>query len=185
MKETRVASRYAKSLLGLAIEQNLLDEAYNDMKLVSETCNSSRDLALLLKSPIVKTDKKLGIIDAVFKGKLGKLSQSFINIITNKRREYLLENIADEFVAQYKTHKQIVTAKVTSAVKLDDAIKTKVLALVKRAENKEVELVETIDEDIIGGVIVRVGDKQIDASILRAINDLKQEFNKNPYIAEF
>lgn len=185
MKEIRVASRYAKSLLGLAIEQNKLEEAYADMKLVAETCSSSRDLSLLLKSPIVKSDKKQAIVDQIFSGQMSELSNAFVGIIIRKKREYLLEDISKEFLMQYKAHKNIVTAQVTSAVQLDDALKQRILALVAGNEGEGVEMVESIDKDIIGGFIVRVGDKQIDASIAGRLADLRQEFNKNEYVAEF
>jgi F-type H+-transporting ATPase subunit delta len=184
MKGTVVASRYAKSLLGLAIEQNKLEEAYADMLMVAKTVNENRDLELLLKSPVVKTDKKQAILDQLFGSKISPISSGFFKIITTKRREYLIGQIANSFVQQYKFHNNIITAEITSAVKLDANLKKKVLQLVKSTEQEEVEVVERIDESLIGGIIVRIGDKQVDASILRQINDLKKDFSKNPYIAE-
>lgn len=184
MKETLVASRYAKSLLGLAVEQNMLEEAFADMKLVANTCNENRDFSSLLKSPIVKSDKKQSIITAVFGEKLCELSSAFVAIIVRKKREYLLEEIANEFVLKYKTHKHIITAQVTSVVKLDDELRERILKLVAGTGSGEIELAEKIDKDIIGGFIVRVGDKQIDASIAGRFADLKQEFSKNHYVSE-
>jgi F-type H+-transporting ATPase subunit delta len=184
MKETLVASRYAKSLLGLAIEQSKLEEAFADMKLVAKTCNENRDFSLLLKSPIVKSDKKQSILTAIFGTKLSELGSAFVAIIVRKKREYLLEEIASEFVKQYKKHKHIVTAKVTSVVKLDDAMKARIVKLVSSNEGEGVELIEVIDPSIIGGFIVRVGDKEVDASIIGRLADLKQEFSKNEYVPE-
>lgn len=178
MKETRVASRYAKSLLSLALEQGELENAYNDMKLVSETCDSSKDLSLLLQSPIIKPDKKTEILRKIFAGRLGKLSLSFIDIIIRKRRENYLEAIAREFQYQYKAHKNILTAVVTSAVGLDDKIRNEIMKIVKGSANAEVELVEKSDKDLIGGLILRIGDKQIDASILRKLINLRRDFSE-------
>ena len=178
MKETRVASRYAKSLLSLALEQGELENAYNDMKLVSETCDSSKDLSLLLQSPIIKPDKKTEILRKIFAGRLGKLSLSFIDIIIRKRRENYLEAIAREFQHQYKSHKNILTAVVTSAVGLDDKIRNEIMKIVKGSANAEVELVEKSDKDLIGGLILRIGDKQIDASILRKLINLRRAFSE-------
>ncbi len=185
MKEFRVASRYAKSLLGLAVEQNTLEEAFADMKLVADTCAESREFRLLLLSPIVKSDKKQKIIDIVFANQLGAISKNFIEIIVRKKREYMLGEIANEFVGQYKTHKHIVTAKVTTAIELDSDLKKRILELVAKQETGDIELEETVDSDIIGGFIVRVGDKQIDASVAGKFSELKQEFNKNEYVPEF
>ena len=183
MKGTRVASRYAKSLLLLANDQNELDRAYADMKTVVDVCKENRDFALLLKSPIVKTDKKLAILKQVFDGQLGAMANGFVDIITRKKREYLLQDIATSFVWQYKTFKHITTAEITSAVKLDDAQRAKVLALLH--SDGEVDIVEKVDEEILGGFIVRIGDKQVDASISRRINSLRKEFDKNLYVADY
>lgn len=181
MKETRIASRYAKSLLTLALEQGELENAYNDMKLVSETCDSSKDLSLLLQSPIVKPDKKTEILREIFASRLSKLSLSFIDIIIRKRREKYLEAIAREFLYQYKSHKNILTAIVTSAVGLDDKIRSEIMKIIKDSANAEVELVEKADKDLIGGLILKIGDKQIDASIQRKLKELGKSFKENPY----
>ena len=175
---TRVASRYAKSLLALALEQGEMENAYNDMKLVSETCDSSKDLSLLLQSPIIKPDKKTEILREIFAGRLGKLSLSFIDIIIKKRRENYLEAIAREFQYQYKSHKNILTAIVTSDVGLDDNIRSEIMKIVKDSANAEVELVEKADKDLIGGLILRIGDKQIDASIQRKLINLRRDFSE-------
>lgn len=182
MRQTKVATRYAKSLLGLAAEKGELDKVFADMELVQKACDESHDLVLLLRSPIVKADKKKAVIGGVFKGKLTKISDAFIDIIVRKRREYLLQDIASEFVRQYKEAKNIVIAEVSTAVGLDDKLRKKVLKLVK---GDEIEIVEKVDEDLIGGVIVRIGDQQVDASILRQINDLRKDFAKNPYIRDY
>ncbi len=184
MKQTRVATRYAKSLLGLAEEQNKLEEVYKDMQLVAKTCKDHA-FALLLKSPIVKSDKKQQIFNAVFAGELTQLTSEFISIINRKRREMALGEIAEEFLTQYNTFKGITIAVVTSAAPLDDATKKKVLGLLKTEVNGEIQLIEKIDAGIIGGFIVRIGDRQIDASLSRRLTDLRGEFSRNRYVAQF
>ncbi len=176
MKETRIAYRYAKSFLTLALEHGEIDKAYIDMKNISEVCRQSKKLSLLLKSPIVKPDKKTDILREIFSTRLGKLSLSFIDIIIKKRRENYLEAIAGEFQNQYKSHKNILTAIVTSAVGLDDKIRSEIIRIVRESSNAEVELVEKEDKELIGGFILRVGDKQVDASIQRKLLNLRRDF---------
>ncbi|PCJ88174.1 MAG: ATP synthase F1 subunit delta [Flavobacteriales bacterium] len=185
MKETRVASRYAKSLLDLTIEQGDLERAYEDMRFVSQTCAESRELVLLLKSPIVKTDKKQAILHEIFGKTLGKTSLSFMDIITRKRRESHLQGIADSFIWQYKAYKNIVTATVTTSVGMDKDIREKIMALVKTNNQAKVELLEEVDEGIIGGFVLRIGDTQLDESIHNKLNDLKKTFSENPYVKDF
>ena len=184
MRNTRVTLRYAKSLLALAEEQNQLDICKSDMEAILVACNDSRELSLLLKSPVVKTDKKLAILNEVFTG-LSQLSMAFINIITSKKREVLLEEIAERFLTVYKTHQGVETAVVTTATPLDEEMRASILSFVKQQGAGQVELTEKVDEKLIGGAIIRIGDKQLDASVIRQINDLKQTFNKNLYIKDF
>jgi len=184
MKGTRAAIRYAKSLLDLSIEQKKADTVKGDMLLVEQTIHENRDLTLLLKSPIVKADQKQAVLKAIFADKVDELTSSFIRIIVSKGRENILAPISSAFLAQYKIQHNIASAEVISAVPMSDSLRKKVLTLIKDSEQREVEMKEIVDPEIIGGLIVRVGDKQVDASIARKISDLKQTFNKNPFIAE-
>ena len=177
-----IASRYAKSLLHLAAEQGVENAIYDDMRLVSSTCEESRELDLLLKSPIVKAEKKISILEAIFKGKLNKLSQSFMDLITKNKREAFLYEIARAYQTQYKAKHAIITATVTTASGLDADMKSAVLKLVKGSANSEVELIEKTDNEIIGGLILRIGDNQYDGSLQRRLSDLRQEFGGN-YLA--
>ena len=185
MQETRVASRYAKSFIEFTIEQGVLEQAYADMKFISEVCAANHDFVSFLKSPLIKTDKKQAILKMVFEGKLNKVTDAYIQLITDKKREIYLAEIATEFLNQYKENKKILTAVITTANGVDDDIRKKVMEIVKGVSSSEVVLEEKISKDIIGGFILRVGDKQIDASIARKLNNLKRSFKENPFIKEF
>ena len=185
MNQARVTLRYAKSLFGLAVEQNMLPQCKEDMQFIAETCNSSRDLSLLLKSPIIKTDKKLSIFEEIFFNNLSPISISFVNIITNKKRESLLEGIANSFIAIYKEHRNIETATVSTAFELDNKLREDILKFIKNHGQPNVELTEKIDEKLIGGAIIRMGNKQLDVSVAKVIKDLRKSFSENLYIKEF
>src|ERR1700754_2432951 len=113
---SRVASRYVKSLLDLAVSQSSLEKVHEDMQLFSATIDKSRDLELMLKSPVIKHDKKNAILAAVFKSKVTPLTMAFIDILTKKNREPLLTEIANEFHNAYNAHKGIGKASVTTTV---------------------------------------------------------------------
>ena len=185
MQGTRVASRYAKSFIDLTMEQGTLEQAYSDMKTIEGVCESNHDFVIFLKSPIIKTDKKQAVLAEIFKGKLNKVTDSYIQLITAKKREIYLAEIAAEFINQYKTKKKILTAVVTTANGIDENIRKKVMEIVKGATTSDVVLQEKIDKNIIGGFIIRVGDKQVDASIAKKINSLKRTFKENPFTKEF
>lgn len=182
MIETKVARRYAKSLIDLSRETGSIEAVGADMKLFIAVCEQNRDLTLLLANPIIHADKKLSILKKVFESKMHPVSISFFDIITRKGREAFLENIAKEFVQQYKKFKGIQTAVITSAIGLDDRLRTEVFKIMKEGLKSEVELVEKVDKNIIGGFILRMGDKQYDASIASELRKLAKEFSSNPYV---
>ena len=184
MKESLAARRYAKSLIVLAQEKNILEEIFSDMSLIYSTISNNKDLQLLLKSPVVNTDKKQAILSAIFNNKLNELSSSFLNLISAKKREAIVQNIANSFINQYKHLNNIVIAEVTTAIKLDEKQINKIVSLYKAGPENKFEIIEKVNPEIIGGFVLRVGDNQIDTSISKEIRELKKAFNENPYIAE-
>jgi F-type H+-transporting ATPase subunit delta len=172
-----VASRYAKSLVDLAVEQKQLDAVYKDMTLIKQSIHESRELQLFLKSPVVKPVKKVEVLKALFFSHVSKLTGGYLVLVVNKKRASILEEIAESFIEQYREHNNITTAVITSAVKLDDTVRKKALSIVKGISKGEVELVEKVNPELIGGFILRVGDKQVDNSVSRQLNDLKKNFN--------
>jgi F-type H+-transporting ATPase subunit delta len=182
MSELRVASRYAKSLLDLAEEQGTLEQVKQDMDLFNQTLSESRDLRLLLRNPIVKHDKKLAILRAVFGGKVSDLTEKFFTIITQKNRESALEFIGAEFLLQYNKLRGVQTAEVTTATPLTPELRASVETLVRQQTGlAQVILTEKMDASLIGGFVLRVGDQQIDDSVSFRLRKLRNEFSKNPY----
>lgn len=185
MKSTRSAVRFAKALKELAFEQGVLEKVCDDMKLIRTVCTNNHEFAVFLKSPIIKTDKKKSILSEVFKGKISNLSELFIQLLTAKKRESFLDAIAEEFLKQYKEHKKILSAVVTTAFGLDDEVRKKVLEVIKGGGQSEVELIEQTNDKLIGGFTLQVGDRRVDASIAKQIRKLAMEFSENPYIKEY
>lgn len=186
MADLRVASRYVKSLLDLAVEQGALEEVHRDMQLFAKVCDENRAFALMLKSPVIRHDKKKDILQRLFQGKVNKLTMAILNIITSKNREPILPAIAKEFHNAYNVYKNIGKASVISAVPLDEKLRKEILQITQKlSERKEVELTEKVDPSLIGGFVLNVGDKQIDASIKNKIQSLKMKFAENPYVKEF
>lgn len=185
MSEYRIASRYAKSLLGLADEKGVLEEVNKDMLMFSELTEENRDFVLMLKSPVVTHSKKLAILNAVFSGKVNELTLAIFEILTRKKREAHLPAIATEFHHQYNVRKRIEEATVTTTFKLDAKLRKEFESIVKQISGKSVELTENIDEELLGGFVLKIGDRQIDDSLSSRLSALKLEFSRNPYIKEF
>ena len=183
MVNTRAASRYAKSLLDLGIEQNLLPQFNDDMTLV-KAAMESRELKLLAKSPIIKPSKKIDIFSQIFGGKVSDVTMSFFTIITKKGREKLLPEIVDSFLEQYKKHNKVTSVKLKTATAVPENLLTDIKSKLLGSEvtETEVDIETSVDESLIGGFVIEVGDKLYDASVAHKLNKVKKQFSENKYI---
>jgi F-type H+-transporting ATPase subunit delta len=179
MRNLRVANRYAKAFLGLAEENGLSDEAYEDMRLVYESFQSSTELKTLLKSPIVRTTKKLNVINAIFKGKINPLSLHYLNIITRKNRAGIIEGIAFEFLRIHRESLNIEQVRLITASEVDDIVEKKAFEVASKLTTKNIEFQRVLDPELIGGFILQVGDLQYDASVKRKLARIKRQLIDN------
>lgn len=185
MQNPRLASRYAKSLIDIAQEQNVLEAVKGDMELIAQVCHGNPDFVLMLKSPVVKADKKAAVMYAILDGKVQKVTLAFISLLVNKGREFYLPEIADTFSLQYKELKQIRSVKLTTAVIIDEDLKKMIHDRVAASvQDGHIELNTHVNEDLIGGFTLEIGDQLFDASIRRDLVDIKNQFTKNLYVAD-
>ncbi|MBD79678.1 MAG: ATP synthase F1 subunit delta [Crocinitomicaceae bacterium] len=181
MASNKVARRYAKSLLLLAQERNELEQVKDEMQALHRVIGENQDLKIMLRSPVVKKDKKINVLGLIFKESIGPLVSGFIKIITNNNREYLLYEISIAFVELYNEVNKVISAKVTSAVALDDDLRKRIKSVIATIEHNEIQIEESINKNLIGGFVLRVDDNQIDASIARQLRILKNELITEEY----
>ncbi|EOZ92254.1 ATP synthase delta chain [Indibacter alkaliphilus LW1] len=183
MSDIKVASRYAKALLELAVEKEQLEEVAKDVKLLLTIASENRDFVLMLESPIVNTDKKFNVLDRLFSKTASNITMSFFGIITRKNRSEVLLATAKEFQKQYNLQKGIQVAEITTTFKLTDDLKKSVVEIVKEISGlKTVELVEKINPEIIGGFILKVNDKLLDDSISNKLRTLRLKFAQRYFV---
>lgn len=186
MSVTRIAYRYAKSLLDLSVEKNALEEVHGNILTFLEA-SKNRDFELLLLSPVIKADKKKKILNLLFGDKFHEITKSFFRIITTKGREAYLVAIARGFVDQYKRYKHITSVKLITAVPVSkevvEAFKKKLVE--SQSTDDFIELETEVDEKIKGGFILQFDNKLFDASLAHKIELLKKEFKINEYIKNF
>ena len=178
MAQTRAAIRYAKAVMDLAKEKQLGKAINDDMKSIANAVESSKELRDMLHSPVVPTATKKSALLAVFKD-LNKLSVNLIDTLIANKRISILGDVAEKYNDLFDDEQGIQVAKVTSAVSLTDELKKLVLVKVKELTGKDAEINNVIDENILGGFILRVGDLQYDASIANKLSKLKREFTLN------
>jgi len=178
MAGARAAIRYAKAVLSLASDQKAVEAVNKDMQLIVNTIAKSKELGEMLQNPVVRSSVKKALLNEVFKN-TNTITENLVNTLFTNKRIALLGDVASKYNQLYDTLKGTQIAKVTTAVPLTEALKTKVLAKVKELTKKDVEVINIIDESILGGFILRVGDIQYNASIANKLNNLKREFTLN------
>ena len=177
---SRAALRYAKATLNLANQQNKTSKINDDMSLIEETIAKNKELQTFLNNPVFKADEKLKVLNAIFNKNVDKITSSVIKLLIKNKRLTLLPFVAKQFKNLYKKSQRIASAKVTTAVPLTEDLKEKILQKIKNETNKKVSIQNIVDKSIIGGFILQIGDKQIDASISGKLNNLSRKFeNKN------
>lgn len=183
MLNPRLASRYAKSLLDLAMETKSIDATLKDVQLLQATIQSNPELGLVLKSPIIKGDKKEAIIQSIFGNQLSSLTRGFLRLLLSKGREGVLVEMLGAFIHQYKvmnhiSQVQLITAAPVSA-SVQEIIRAKVAAALP---GQTIDMTTKVAPELIGGYILEMGDKRVDASIRRDLQEIKKQFLENLYI---
>lgn len=180
---SRAAVRYAKAILELAKEQGNADVVFAEMQQIREVVAESEDLKDLLNSPLIKAEIKKSSLKAVFVNS-NAITQGLFDTLVDNKRVSILPNVAESFVALYKQDQGKQVAIVTTAVPLDAALETKVLEKVKELTGKETAIESVVDESIIGGFVLRVGDLQYNASIASQLANLKRSFEDSSYVSQ-
>jgi F-type H+-transporting ATPase subunit delta len=183
MHSPRLANRYAKSLLTLAIEKNQLDTVYRDIEFLQSVAKLNKEFVVVLKSPVISSEKKESIIGAVTSGKISDLTYLFIRLLIRKGREMNLPDITTAFIEQYKEYRNIHSVKLTTATPVSDELKESIVNQIKsQTDLKNIELTTEVNDKLIGGFILQIGDKEIDASIAYDLNLIRKQFLNNDFI---
>ncbi|MCX2681188.1 ATP synthase F1 subunit delta [Galbibacter sp. EGI 63066] len=178
---TRAGNRYAKAVLNFAKEQNTHEVVNGDMKDIFKTIDGSEELADMLKSPVTKLATKKAVLKEVFSG-INSVSEGLINVLIENNRIDLLKVVAEKYIVLFDQYKGEQVAVVTTAVPLSGELEKKVLAKAEELTGSKATIENKIDESIIGGFILRIGDLQYNASIANQLSNLKRDLNNNTYV---
>lgn len=183
MSVNRIATRYAKSLLDLARETGRTEAVRDDME-TFRSALASRDFVLMLKSPMIHADKKISVMEAIFEGKLSPLSLDFLRICARKGREGLLPEIAGAFEAQYRALKNILSARLVTAAPVDGDLQQVLADRIRQAglASGEIEWETRVDDKLLGGFVLELGDLRYDASVARQLDQLRKEVRQKANI---
>lgn len=178
MNESAIAVRYAKAIFMLAREKDLIDSLKNDVELILNLCKNSSDFILLLETPVVKTSEKSRLISRIFEDKIHPLTLNFLQLIVKNKRETFIPSISRDALDFIRKEKNIKAAILTTATKIDKSVITEMKILLEKDLGGKMELTSNINSDIIGGLILRIEDKQLDASVSTQLKKIKQQLLK-------
>ena len=178
MNESRAAIRYAKAILDLAVDKKATDAVEKDMRSIVATISDSKELRQMLSSPVISGATKKNVLLKIFKG-ANAISEGLIGMLVDNKRVSILNEVALKFIILNEQQKGKDVAYVTTAVPMDAAMEKKILKQLTTITGNELTIENTVDENIIGGFVLRVGDLQYDASIVNKLNNLKREFTNS------
>ena len=177
MNQSKITVRYAKALFDVAKEKNVLKEIKEDIQGILAVFAESQDLNYLLTSPVYSTSQKKQVLTETFSKKVNQFTSSFLTMLVDNKREAYLKNIALYFNDLVKKDLGIQSVSIKSASELSKDAEATLVKAVKEAYNTDVELETSVDESLIGGFILRVDDKQLDASVATSLRTIKRELS--------
>jgi F-type H+-transporting ATPase subunit delta len=178
MSNYRVSYRYAKSLLLLAEEKNILDKISSDGDLIYGTISNSKKLRSVLKSPVVKLNIKKSLLNTIFDKKISREAMGFLDFVIEKNREDILLEIFKEFLLLVDKENNVLNTKVISAVDLNDDTKHSIIKNFENKTGKSIKVKYSLDPELIGGFIIKIEDTVYDASIKNQLQLLKKKFSE-------
>jgi F-type H+-transporting ATPase subunit delta len=173
MLTNQLATKYAKAIYELAAEKNMLDQVEQELKLIESTMNAYSDLSTLIYHPRVLVKAKKETVSKIFSTEIADFVLKFLMLLLDKRRETALPAIICEYIKLANEARNIVEAEVTTAVPLDSNQQIALSNKLRLVTGKTVVLKAQIDKSIIGGVVVKIGDKLIDGSVARQLELFK------------
>jgi F-type H+-transporting ATPase subunit delta len=174
-----VANSYGEALFELALEKNALDDILQEVECIKKVIEENADFRKFLGHPQISKEEKISVIENIFKKKASNDVVGLLVMIVKKDRYNEMISIFDYFVKRVKEHNNIGVAMVTSAVELDAEQKKKVVdRLIELTKYKEFEISYTVDKSILGGLIIRIGDRVVDSSLKNKLNSMTSVLNK-------
>jgi len=173
-----VAKTYSEALFEVALEEEKVDLFLEEFEFIANTLNMYPDFFTLLKSPQIHVSEKKEIITEVFEDKLSLEMMNFLKIILDKNRSYYLPQIKDEYQKLVNNHKGIIEAIAITAIPLNDDDKLKLKEKLEGITGKNIKISNKIDSSLLGGVLVRIGDKVIDGTIKGRLDELKDSLSQ-------
>lgn len=175
MNDSKISTRYAKALFSYVKEKNLFDTINTDIEVLISAFKEVENLEQLMFCPTIKTSVKKSLIDRIFSDNVSKEFLSFLTLVVNNKREDSLLNIARNYKSLYKEYAGITSVVITGAKEISKSQIDKISSVVEAKLNTKIEVQSNVNPDLIGGFVLRIDDKQYDASIANKLRMIKKQ----------
>lgn len=183
MQNPRISARYAKSLVDLSLQLDQLESVFRDMVLLEGICGMNPDFVQMLRSPVIREDKKRKVLKAILEERVSPLTEKFALLLVSKGREGLMPEIAHSFLSQYRKIHQITRVRLTTAIEVDEALRESLSEKIRQESAfPKIQLEVCVDPSLIGGFVLEMEDILLDASIRRELKDIRKQFLENIYV---
>ena len=184
MNLSKISVRYAKALFQVAKEKAILDEVSADMELLFRASTEVDEFYDFLHNPVLPLSGKKAAIHKIFEDKLNPLTMNFLDLIIKNNRLSYIEGVARQYKDRYKEHKGIIEAVMTTVQPLDKSLKDRIIKLIGTKVEQKITLEEKLNPEILGGFILKIEDKQLDASVSTQLNTIKKELLRKSVVVE-
>lgn len=181
MDESLISVRYATALYDRASELEIQLDIKEDMELILDVCKKSTDFSRVLESSIIPPSAKIKVLKQLFESRVSQLTINFLMLIVKNRRESFLPAICRNVLDMIRKDNNIKTAVITTAKPLDDLTRKRLGQIMEEELGGNIELSGKVDPGLIGGFVLRVDDKQYDATVTTRLKKLKKEIMKANY----
>lgn len=181
MNQSKISVRYARAIFELAEEKGLLEKVYADFRLVREALADLPEFKEVMASPIVKKSDKISLFEGTFAGKIDELSLNFLKFLVEKNREIYVVDILRNFETSYRRKNNCKEVVITTAQPINDTLRADIENRIKEVYKANVDLKNKVDEQMIGGVIVRIENQQLDLSVRTQLQEIKQSLQRSIY----
>ena len=174
-----ISKTYGDALFELALEENKVDDYVEEVRGIAQVLDENEDLTKLLNHPKIGKEEKIQVIGQIFEGRISRELLGLLNMIVEKDRNNEMKEIFEYFIDRVKEYKNIGVASVVSAVELTDSQKAQVeKRLLETTKYVQFEISYKVDADLIGGMVIRIGDRVVDSSIRTRLYELTKDLTK-------
>ena len=173
-KELAVAQIYSRAMHDLAVSSNEADALAEELGELAAHAQDSADLGTFFASPLIDAGDRAASLERMFRGKISDLLLDSLQVINRKGRLGLLGAIAKAYHLHHQAHRGKVDVQVSTAVQLSSALRRRLVSVLEQHSGRQPQLIEQIDPSLIGGIVLKIDDEKIDASVIHEIGRLRR-----------